>query len=233
MNSADFIKEIYHNKLISRIFHTSIYCLQRELRGCDTVLDLGCGPSSPLEYCEIKYCVGVDAFKPYIKESKRKEIHEVYFLADIRYLEFDENSFDVVIMIEVLEHLTKQDGIKMLAKAEYWAKKKVIVTTPNDWLPQGVKDGNPLQRHRSGWGIDEMLNRGYKAYGMAGWEYLRRENTSDSMVDTNSIFSSIRFKPKLFWLIVSEITQLFTYYFPKYAFEIFYMKNLNESDEKC
>jgi len=51
----------YRNKWISRFLHTSVYCLQRELRGCDSVLDLGCGPSSPTQYCGVLYSVGVEA----------------------------------------------------------------------------------------------------------------------------------------------------------------------------
>jgi len=79
MNLDDLINRFYYNKFFSRIFHTTVYCLKRELKDCQSVLDLGCGPSSPLQYCQnIKYSVGVEAYKPYLAESKRRKIHSKY-----------------------------------------------------------------------------------------------------------------------------------------------------------
>ncbi|MCJ7787035.1 hypothetical protein MUP06_02395 [Patescibacteria group bacterium] len=65
---------------------------------------------------------------------------------------------------------------------------------------------------------------GYRAHGVAGWKFLRRENISEKVNQEGDIFSTIRFRPKSFWLIVSELTQAITYYFPKLAFEVFYVK---------
>ena len=228
MKATEVIRKLYHNKFISRLFHTSVYCLKRELKDCNSVLDLGCGPDSPLKNCDARYSVGVDVFEPYVKASKDKRIHDEYIISDIRNLNFKLNSFDAVILIEVLEHLTKQDGEVPLHKAESWARKKVIVSSPNGYLPQFDINGNPFSRHRSGWEIREIRGRGYNAYGMAGWKPLRKENISEKMEDENAIFSTIRFRPKLFWLMISELTQIITYYFPKAAFEVFYVKNLEE-----
>jgi len=220
------IKKLYHHPIISQIFHTLVYCLRKELKDCDSVLDLGCGPDSPIKYCGVKYSVGVDAFRPYIEESKKKKIHNKYVLEDITRVDFKPKSFDAVITIDVLEHLEKEQGRKLLEKAEKWARKKVIVSTPNGYLPQKNIDKNPFQLHRSGWTVEEMKNLGYKAYGMAGWKFLRRENISQKVNQEGDIFSTIRFKPKIFWLIVSELTQAITYYFPKLAFEVFYVKDI-------
>jgi len=61
------------------IFHKLDYCLQKELKDCQTVLDLGCGPSSPLKNIKnIKYSVGVELFKPYLEISKKQKIHNKY-----------------------------------------------------------------------------------------------------------------------------------------------------------
>lgn len=217
-----YIKTLYHNKLISRLFHTSVYCLKRELKECHSVLDLGCGPGSPIKYCDVPYSVGVDAFEPYIKASRNKKIHTRYILSSITTLDFD-----AVILIGVLEHLNKEEGKMLLEKVESWARKKVIITTPNGFLPQGQINQNPYQVHRSGWTVDEMKKFGYKAYGMAGWHFLRKEKTSQYMEGDGIIFDTIRFRPQAFWLIISELTQAIVYYFPKLAFEVFYVKAIN------
>lgn len=223
------IDKLYHNKLISQLFHTVVYCLKRELADCHSVLDLGCGPDSPIKYCEnVCYSIGVEVFVPYLEESKKKKIHTEYILANITELNFESNSFDAVVLIEVLEHLPKKEGKMLLEKVENWAKKKIIITTPNGYLPQGEMSKNPYQVHRSGWTVEEMRKLGYKAYGMAGWKFLRKENTSKRMEEENAIFLTIRFRPKIFWMIISEFTQAFTYYFPKVAFEVFYVKTLGD-----
>ena len=222
----ELIKRLYRNKLVSRFFHTSVYCLQQALRDCASVLDLGCGPDSPIKYCKVAYSVGVDAFEAYIKESWKRKIHNKYILEDITTVNFKPDGFDAVILIDVLEHLEKEEGRKLLEKAERWARKKVIISTPNGYLPQRSIDNNPFQKHRSGWEVAELARLSYRAYGMGGWKFLRRENVSEKVKQEGDIFSTVRFRPREFWLIVSELTQLVAYFFPKSAFGVFYVKNL-------
>lgn len=215
------IKKLYHYKLISKIFHTLVYCLKRELKDCRSVLDLGCGPESPIKYCKVAYSVGVDVFEPYIKESKKRKIHHKYILKDITKVKFKPKSFDAVILIDALEHLKKHKGEQLLNKVEHWARKKIILSTPNGFLPQGNIDRNPFQIHRSGWEVEELKKRGYKVYGMAGLKFLRGGCSQET-----PNFAEIRFRPWFFWIIISSLTQLLTYYFPKFAFGVFYVKRL-------
>ena len=72
--------KLHKSDFWEELFHDIDYCLSKELKDCETCLDLGCGPSSPLQYCKnIKYSIGVETFSPYLKESKRKKIHTEYF----------------------------------------------------------------------------------------------------------------------------------------------------------
>jgi SAM-dependent methyltransferase len=213
------VNKIYHNRVFSWLFPTTVFCLQKNLKDCETVLDLGCGPSSPLQYCEnIKSSVGVEAFQPYLEESKRRNIHTGYIQDKVENVTFPEKSFDAVIMIELIEHLPKELGSEMLEKAQGWAKKKVIVSTPNGFLPQRERDSNPLQKHLSGWGLNEMKNLGFECYGLSGLKSLRRE--APEIVEENDFTASIKNKPRFFWFIIATLSQTFTYYFPKSAFEI-------------
>jgi hypothetical protein len=220
------IKKLYDNQLVGRVFHTSVYCLKKELeKNCSSVLDLGCGADSPVGKCKIQYSVGVDGFLASIKSSKQKRVHSDYVFSNINFLNFQPDSFDAVVLIEVLEHLPREDGDLLIKKAEDWAKKKVIITTPNGFFPQADMDGNQYFRHISGWSIQEMMNRGYKARGLAGLKSLRRGSES---VSDHGLMSTIRFRPKVFWIIVSELFQVVTYYFPSASFEVFYVKKLEE-----
>jgi len=158
---------------LGKIFHTLDYCLQKELCDCESVLDLGCGPSSPLQHCKnVKYSVGVEAFGPYLEESKKKKIHSKYLDKKIEELDFLENSFDAVIMIEVLEHLPEKTGLEILRKVEKLARKKVIISTPNGFIAQKAVDNNPMQKHLSWLDCKKMKSLGFKCHGLAGLKFL-------------------------------------------------------------
>lgn len=219
------INKLHSSDLLGGIFHTVEHCLKRELADCESVLDLGCGPDSIIKKCEnVKYSVGVEAFKPYLDRSKAKKIHKEYLHAKIENVNFPDKSFDAVILIEVLEHLSKKSGLEMIKKIQRWAKKKIIVTTPNGFIPQKEVDSNEMQKHLSGWNLREMKELGFTSRGLAGFKLLRQEVQAETM--GNDLTTSIRFRPKLLWFIVATLSQLITYFFPNYAFELFNVKKV-------
>ncbi len=220
----ELIRKLYHNEIISGLLHTLVHELQRELKDCETVLDLGCGPSSPIQHCKnVKHSVGVEIFGPYLEESKSKGIHSEYLQKKISELNFPEDSFDAVIMIEVLEHLPKETGEDILKKAERWARKKIIISSPNGFIAQKAVDGNQFQKHLSGWDYREMKSRDFKVRGLAGPKVLRQEVQNDTMGD--NLLTSIKYRPQPLWFLIAGFSQLFTYYLPEYSFELFSVKN--------
>ncbi|MBD3366175.1 methyltransferase domain-containing protein [candidate division WWE3 bacterium] len=220
------IKSLYQNAFLERIFKTHLYLLKRELAEMNSVLDLGCGPNSPLQNCPgIQYSLGVDAFSPYLERSREKNIHNDYLLQNIKDLKFDENSFEAVLLLDVLEHLPKEEGLAMLGKAQRWAKNKVIVSTPNGFIKQPSVDKNPLQKHLSGWTVKDFKNLGFSVRGLAGLRFLRKaKEEGDSMDD--DILVSMKYKPRLFWFFIAVLSQTITYFWPKKAFGLFCVKDL-------
>ncbi len=217
------IDKIYHNHFFAWLFPTTVFCLRKNLKDCESVLDLGCGPSSPLQYAKnVKYSIGVEAFAPYMEESKKRKIHTKYIEKRVEEVDFPGKSFDAVIMIEVLEHLSEDIGYAMLKKADKWAKKKVIVSTPNGFLSQRERDENPFQKHLSGWDKRTMEKLGFKCRGLAGLKILHSEYPREETED--DFTASMRFRPKLFWFFIAALSQLITYSFPKHAFELFCVK---------
>ena len=214
------IQRLYHTPILAGILHTLVWELQRELKNCETVLDIGCGPSSPLQHVRnIRHSVGIEAFPSYLERSKKAGIHNEYLSENALEVEFPPNSFDAVILIEVIEHLPEAEGMELLGRAEQWSRKKIIVSTPNGFVPQVEMDGNPLQKHLSGWTVATMRRMGYRCRGLAGLKWLRQEVSADSMGD--DLTTSIRFRPRLFWFAVAALSQPILYYFPSLAFEIF------------
>src|SRR3989344_2374671 len=166
--------KIYHSKLLSYFIPTTVSCLQNEINDCKSVLDLGCGADSPLQYCRnISYSLGVDIYEPYLKQSRMK---------------------------------------------------KIIVVTPNGFIEQGEYDNNKFQKHRSGWGFQELFNIGYRCDGLAGFKFLRKARVEDSK--DADLSTSIKYRPRLFWFFVASLSQILTYRFPKMAFSLFCVKRL-------
>lgn len=202
-----------------KIFPGLIKYLRRELSNCDTVLDLGCGYNSPIQYCNVSFSIGVEFFDPYLQENERKGIHNRYIKGDITKIDFKPKSFDAVIAIDVLEHLYKEDGQKLLKKMEKWARKKIIIFTPNGYVYQDGYDNNPFQEHKSGWNVEELGNLGFKIFGINGWKKLRGYR------------GIIKYKPTLLWTIISDLTQKITHHFPNLAFQLFSVKQIKENQK--
>jgi SAM-dependent methyltransferase len=191
--------------------------LENTLKDCNSVLDIGCGDSSPLRFIKRKkYSVGVDGDEKAIQKSRAHNIHDEYVLTDIRLVKkvFKKKTFDAVIALDVIEHLNKYDGQVLLKDLELLATKKIIVFTPNGYISQ-VDEENRLQRHLSGWNVHDFSAEGYKISGMYGWKSFRGEHADLK-------------RPKIFFGIISEITHyLYTSTHPENSFSLFAVKTLH------
>jgi len=194
-------------KLFLLTYHDAI---NREL-GPDirTVLDVGCGEGNSIEKIDKAkelYLVGIDAYLPYLKTAKKRKVYDKLIHTDIRKLKVKDKSFDAVLLISVIEHLSKKDGISILNKLEKIAKKRIIILTPSGYLQQDSFDKNPYQEHKSGNWTNELIRRGYNIRGMDGF---------------NFPIKRLKYNP-----ILTLITQPFIYFLPKYATSIIAIKRL-------
>ena len=145
--------------------------------GCDSLLDVGCGGNSPIGKfaSEIRYRVGVDTHLSSIERSRGAGIHSEYVIANVLEIgaRFPAHSFDCVTLIEVIEHLPREQGEMLLEQCEKIARVKVIVSTPNGFVFQAPMPDNPFQEHVSGWTTEDFRRRGYEVTGTAGWKQFR------------------------------------------------------------
>lgn len=193
--------------------------IEKELSGMKSVLDVGCGSSSPLGKINKNfYSMGIDVFESSIKKSKKAKIHDHYKLGDILKLKsfFIPKSFDAVVALDVVEHFEKKDAIELINAMEKIARKKVIIFTPYGFTQQHPYNGNPYQVHKSGWFIDDFKKRGYNIYGMRGFRFIRGE------------YATIKYNPWMFWGTLSVISQIFVYYFPQLAYQLLAVKEMKK-----
>lgn len=131
-----------------------------------TILDVGCGPGYPMELLKkVKpnlEATGVDLFDEYLKRAKKLGVYNKLIKSDVRKLPFKEREFDTVICLQVIEHLSKRQGLELLKNLERIAKYQVILTTSFGFFEHPDVDENKLQRHLSGWEDDDFRKRGYK-----------------------------------------------------------------------
>ncbi len=194
-----------------------ITVLTRLLGDCSSVLDVGCGTQSPLTYIPKKFAsTGVDIYAPSITISRNKMIHDEYKIADIRSLDklYPPANFDGVIALDVIEHLSKNEAVKLIQSMEKIARRIVILMTPNGFYCQNPYHGNPYQRHKSGWKVDEFYTLNYHVLGIRGIKYLRGE------------FASIKYKPWFMWATLSFLSEPIVSFFPRLSYQCIAYKKL-------
>lgn len=185
---------VWHEGIRNPALPALVGKLRTTLRNCERILDVGCGKSSPVRFIHNARVVGLDGFAPAIKEAQTLGTHDEYFVGDVRNLRqlFPAKSFDASVSLDVIEHLPKEDGWRLLDDMEKISGRAVIIFTPNGFIPQHSKDGD-LQEHLSGWTVQDFQQRGYKVLGMCGPKVLRGE------------YHVINRKPRLFWAVASVL----------------------------
>ncbi|MBV8722042.1 MAG: class I SAM-dependent methyltransferase [Candidatus Eremiobacteraeota bacterium] len=193
-----------------------VYPLERLLRGCSSVLDVGCGDRSPLRFVRTAARkTGFDGYQPSIDLARRRGIHDDYVCAEMERLGDIDRRFDAVMALEVLEHLPKERGVPFLQTLERLAKKIVIISTPNGFLPTPTEEDNPYQQHLSGWEPHELRALGYTVLGSAGIKPLRGEA------------GRIAKRPAPLWWIASKLSEPLVYSRPEKAFGLIAYKRVN------
>lgn len=152
--------------IVKRLPWTRPFIMRREISPEDTVLDLGCGPHSQLRICPVAHSVGVELFEPYLRTAESLGTHNEFLHADVSQLEFEPDSFDVVLAFDVLDNLDKEAAYDLLDKMKRWARKKIIITLPNGYIDEGALDDNPHQIHHSGYVTEELEELGFSVHGM-------------------------------------------------------------------
>ena len=117
-----------------------------KLSPADIVLDIGCGRGEILSYCQnngILNCFGIDYSKAGVSIAKEnlekywKNENRIFLqIADAKQLPFSNNSFSIIFMLDLVEHLNSSDLETALFNVHRVLKpngKVIIHTSPNLW----------------------------------------------------------------------------------------------------
>jgi len=179
-----------------------------------SVLDIGVGNGLPMQLIRRRkkfFALGIDIFLPYIKNCKHMKIHDDYVLCDVRFLPFKEKTFDVVLCLQVIEHLTEYEAHYVIQEIENIASRQLILTTPLGFLPRGEVDGNPFEAHKSGFHPKQFEVRGYKIKRQ-GLRLLFGENGIVHQAPHSIVSKSIFALDLMLELLLRMIPRLSDYY---------------------
>ncbi len=189
------------------------------LKPSKLTVDIGCGNGAKVEQLlSFDFArklrdgtfVGTDLHEPSL--GLAKQIYHHVVLADARHLPLRQGVFELVLCIQVIEHLRQADGKKLLDEIDRLDPRQALLTVPMGYDPKTVlEDANPHQSHESAWYPAEFLHRGYLVYGMGGLRQIRGERSQFRLNNTMLY--------PLFQLL-SMATQLFSYRFVTIAYQM-------------
>lgn len=137
-----------------------------------TVLDVACGLSLKSQYVEADVRVGFDLHRPYLEQARKQspEVPWIPVQGDVTKISevFLPNSFDLVMALDIIEHVEKDQALKLLRDLEEIARVAVVIETPRGFLPQNLDilgfDQHHLQTHRCGFEVEELEALGYQVF---------------------------------------------------------------------
>lgn len=181
-----------------------------DLFGGRSFLDVGCGTGQwgmmiRTNCLEDIYSVGIDLGLENLKFCKYHKLYDEVILADVSKMPFRNESFDVAIASEIVEHIPKSSGVRMLFDLENFSK-VIIVTTPNGFLKS---EQAGLETHVCGWSPNDFKKMGYSVHGI-GFKYYRSRRIPFSMgAALFYVLTPVTYVvPSFFsaWLIARKIT---------------------------
>lgn len=135
-----------------------------------TIADLGCGKGVNgfliriSRYLQGAKIIGVEINEDYISFCNKYNIYDEIIKKSLPNLSFKTKSVELILCTEVIEHLNRKDGLKLLDEIDRVCKGRAIITTPNIFFK--TMPGDPDDKHLSLWTIADFKSRGYKVYGI-------------------------------------------------------------------
>lgn len=147
----------------------------------DLVLDVGSGHGSyhTALVDRARHVDMLDAHYPALVDRKKRYGSKVtprHGEALTLMSKMQDRSYDVVLGIDVVEHLEKADGLRLLAEMRRVGK-RVVLFVPEGNHPQAAHSGNEWQAHRSTWWAPDLEAIGFM---VERWENFHSEPGKDS-----------------------------------------------------
>lgn len=129
------------------------------LKPVDSILDIGAGirPQTMID-CHRNRHICVEPHIEYVAYLQ-ENLYPVHHLPAVVALP-QLGMFDTIFLLDVIEHMEKEEALEVIKLAKYHAKKQVVIFTPIGFYKQSYQEGDKdawrmngtyWQTHRSGW----------------------------------------------------------------------------------
>jgi len=139
-----------------------LQAVEKAIKETDVVLDIGCG-IRPMSYFRPKLHILVEPHQEYVdilnyRNSGDKSVITLNQNALEALIHFASQSVDSIFLLDVIEHINKEEGLKIIQECERVAREQIVIFTPLGFMPQHVHgvdawglNGGTFQEHISGW----------------------------------------------------------------------------------
>lgn len=126
-----------------------------------SVVDVGPGVGTYAKLLRgpaVTHVVGIEVHAPYVETYRLHEYYDQIVVGDVR--EVDIPACDVVVLGDVVEHMSEDDALAVWAKAAAAARRAVYLSIPIVHYPQGEIEGNPHEVHVvDDWDHERVMQR--------------------------------------------------------------------------
>lgn len=137
----------------------------RDLENIDRILDIGAGSGtyrklfSKNNLLTKSNWTAIEAWKPNIELYKLKSMYSTVIQEDVRSIDWKRfDRFDLTIMGDVLEHMTKEESVSVVDNVMNISRYGIISIPVKHW-PQEAIGGNPFEIHvKDDWSHDEVMD---------------------------------------------------------------------------
>ena len=113
------------------------------------------------EYFPNAHIEGIEGHARYVG-TLHDVVYNVVHIGDARAILAGLNrSFDLVLMIDVFEHLTREDGTRVLQECHRLGK-SIIISVPATWDAQDGGEVNPYETHRAQYAAADFSADGFQ-----------------------------------------------------------------------
>ena len=128
------VEEITDENILSYSFFNSVEYMMRGITADMSILDLGCGDKAISNQFRVGKVTTVDSYEKFNPDI----LHNLNYA-----LPFEKDSYDVAILLDVIEHLEKPRGFTLLEEIKRVVKKRFFVLTPLHWRENEEETNNP------------------------------------------------------------------------------------------
>ena len=149
---------------------TSPYKYVRDATGDgESLLSLCCGIGLELESLKTNNITAVDIVPVYLAEVYKRCPQAKVVCADaLDYVKTQQdNSVDVISLIDGIEHMTKEVGAQLITQMKRVCRKKILLFTTEGYVRNephnawDIEGADEYQEHKSGWRIEELKQAGF------------------------------------------------------------------------